>query len=112
MREERRRFLKISGASALALLHPAAGQLSGYAQARSAHPPAGAVNDKIRAAYELGLSILKPSRNELEHGLELHRSSLVFDAYGFMPRSAVDGLRVAMIASENASAVELVDMHE
>ena len=112
MREERRKFLKLSGASALALLHPAAGQLAGYAQTRSALPPAAIVNDKIRAAYELGLSILKPSRKELERGLELHRSSLVFDTYGFMPRSAVDGGRIATSAGENASAVELADMHE
>ena len=112
MREERRRFLKITGASALALLHPAPWQRAGYAQARSAHPPAGAVNDKIRAAYELGLSILKPSRKELERGLELHRSSLVFDTYGFMPRAAVNGERIAAAAREHASAAELADMHE
>ena len=33
----------------------------------------------------LALRILNPSAKELEHGLELHKNSLVFDAYGFMP---------------------------
>lgn len=112
MREERRKFLKISGASALALLHPAPVRLAGYAQTPSAHSTAPALNEKIRAAYELGLSILKPSRKELDRGLELHRSSLVFDTYGFMPRSAVDGERIAAAAREHASAAELADMHE
>ena len=35
--------------------------------------------------------MLKPSKRDLEHGLELHASSIVIDAYGFSPRSAVNG---------------------
>lgn len=34
---------------------------------------------------KIGLEILKPSESELQHGLELHQQSLVWDAYGFAP---------------------------
>ena len=34
---------------------------------------------------KLALDILRPSQRDLEHGLELHKNSFVFDAYGFMP---------------------------
>ncbi|MCI5778729.1 MAG: dipeptidase [Lentisphaeria bacterium] len=37
---------------------------------------------KIRQA---ALNVLRPSEKDLRHGLELHRESPVFDAYGFMP---------------------------
>ncbi|NLF92678.1 MAG: hypothetical protein GX564_02225, partial [Oligosphaeraceae bacterium] len=39
----------------------------------------------ITDCRETALSILKPSRRELEHGLELHRDALVCEAYGFTP---------------------------
>lgn len=34
---------------------------------------------------KIGLEVLKPSESELQHGLELHQESLVWDAYGFAP---------------------------
>ena len=34
---------------------------------------------------QLAIDILRPSQRDLEHGLELHKNSFVFDAYGFMP---------------------------
>ena len=37
---------------------------------------------------QLAIDILQPSPRDLEHGLELHKNSFVFDAYGFMPRAA------------------------
>ena len=49
------------------------------------------LNPKIRQAREAALNILKPSARELGRGLRLHAESLVFDAYGFSPRAAVDG---------------------
>lgn len=33
----------------------------------------------------IGLKMLNPSQKDLEHGLELHKASFVFDAYGFSP---------------------------
>lgn len=66
----------------------------------------------MKRDYDVALSILKPTRAQLEHGLELHRNSLVFDTYGFMPRAAVDGAAIARAINENASALELSDMRE
>ena len=40
------------------------------------------VND---IAWEKALAALNPTPSELEHGLELHRESVVFDAFGFAP---------------------------
>lgn len=112
MREDRRKFLKVSGASALGLLHTDPVRLAGYGQTPSRQSAMRAFNEKIKADYDLGLNILKPTRKQLERGLELHRNSVVFDTYGFMPRSAVDGTRLAEAASAHASPVELSDMHE
>ena len=61
---------------------------------------------------EAGLKYLKPSKKDLEHGLELHRNSLVMETYGFMPRAAPDGDAFASKMKENASPTELQDMQE
>ena len=66
----------------------------------------------IQHAREVALGILKPSARELEHGLRLHAESLVFDAYGFSPRAAVDGEALAAAMEAGASAAELKDMRE
>lgn len=39
----------------------------------------------ITDCREAALAILKPSRRELEHGLELHRDAFVCESYGFTP---------------------------
>src|SRR5690606_33151402 len=70
------------------------------------------LTDKIKNAYEVGLNILKPSKYQLEHGLELHKNSIIFDAYGFIPRAAIDGTKIAKAINENASFLELRDMKE
>jgi membrane dipeptidase len=44
--------------------------------------------------------------------LELHRQSLVFDAYGFKPGAALDGAALAALAEEGASDLELQDAQE
>ncbi|HIE18567.1 TPA: hypothetical protein EYP75_02460, partial [Candidatus Bathyarchaeota archaeon] len=49
------------------------------------------MNEKVKEAWEAALKILKPSRRELKRGLELHANSVVIDAYGFAPRSSVEG---------------------
>jgi membrane dipeptidase len=58
------------------------------------------------------LDVLQPSRRDLEHGLELHRQSLVFDAYAFALRAAVDGAALAQAIQEGASDAELQDLTE
>jgi membrane dipeptidase len=70
------------------------------------------MTEQIKAAYEVGLGILKPTKAQLERGLELHRNSLVFETYGFMPRAAVDGTDLAAAMNDNASQLELDDMRE
>jgi membrane dipeptidase len=70
------------------------------------------MNDQIKSSYEVALNILKPTNAQLEHGLELHRNSLVFDTYGFMPSAALDGAAIAAAMKNNASSLELQDMRE
>lgn len=69
-------------------------------------------NDTIHRAREMALDILKPSAKELEHGLELHANSLVFDTYGFAPRAALDGDALREAAEAGASDIELQDLRE
>ncbi len=40
----------------------------------------------VDTAWQAALRVLQPSQAELEHGLELHRTLGVCDAYGFLPR--------------------------
>jgi membrane dipeptidase len=70
------------------------------------------MTEQIKTAYEIGLKILKPTKAQLERGLELHRNSLVFDSYGFMPSAAVDGSIIAAAMNDNASQLELQDLRE
>jgi membrane dipeptidase len=66
----------------------------------------------MKRNYEVALKILKPTKAQLEHGLELHRNSLVWEPYGFMPRAALDGAAIAAAINDNASALEIQDMDE
>ena len=70
------------------------------------------MNEKIKEARDVALDILKPSPRDLEHGLELHRHSVVCDTYGFAPRSAIDGDAVQAAIESGASKAELQDMEE
>jgi len=70
------------------------------------------MNASMKADYDLALSILKPTKKQLEHGLELHRDALVFDTYGFMPRAAVDGGALTVAIDSQASPLEIQDMQE
>ena len=47
------------------------------------------MNPKIERCRQAALAILKPTKQQLEHGLELHANSLVCEAYGFAPRGSV-----------------------
>jgi len=61
---------------------------------------------------KVALDILKPTPKQLEHGLQLHADSLVFDSYGFAPRAAIDGDRLATAIKEHASTQEIQDLKE
>jgi len=70
------------------------------------------MNERIERAREAGLSLLQPSKRDLEHGLELHEESLVFESYGFSPVATIDGDRLAAAIEAGASADELKEMRE
>lgn len=69
-------------------------------------------NDQIQRARQVALKILKPTKKDLEHGLELHANSLVVDQYGFAPNAAMDGDRMRKATEAGASEIELRDMKE
>jgi len=64
------------------------------------------INGKMKEARDVALDILKPTQKDLEHGMELHYESLVVESYGFSPRSAFDGDKVARAIEAGASSVE------
>ena len=64
------------------------------------------------ADRQLALNMLRPTQKELEHGLELHRNSFVFDAYGFMPSGGGHNERSEKIIAENGSKHELQAANE
>lgn len=70
------------------------------------------MNKQMKTSFNVGLNILQPTKAQLERGLELHKNSIIFDTYGFMPRAAVDGAAIADAINDNASALELSDMRE
>ncbi len=70
------------------------------------------MNEKIQKARDMALGLLEPSQKDVDHGLELHRNSVVVDAYGFAPCSAVDGDAVRKAIEEGISGTELKDLTE
>ncbi|NPV07792.1 MAG: dipeptidase [Anaerolineae bacterium] len=68
--------------------------------------------DTINQARDIALAVLSPSKRDIEHGLELHRHSVVVDAYGFAPRAAVDGDALRTAVKAGASEPEIRDMVE
>ena len=57
--------------------------------------------------WQSALNVLRPSAKDLEHGLELHRNSFVFDSYGFMPLGGGDFPRMDQLLAANASREEV-----
>jgi membrane dipeptidase len=74
--------------------------------------PLAPPNEKIQKARDVAISVLKPSRRDLDHGLRLHAESLVFESYGFAPRAALDGAQFAAFAAGGATDPELADLRE
>ena len=98
----RRSFMKASLAAAVA------GAAARSSDAAAAPSPRG--NELIERARQAALEVLKPSPKQLQHGLELHKASLVFESYGFSPRAAIDGAACAKAAAAGADARELEDL--
>ena len=105
----RRTFLSTSLiAAATPLIGPA---LIGSARAAGSSDPA-VTNERIAADRKVALDLLKPSRKDLEHGLELHASSVVLDTYGFGPAAAVDNAVLAKLINSGGSDEEITDARE
>lgn len=91
---------------------------AGFALVGGAPPVAGAAEEPVKLtppmaqARESGLKALKPTARELERGLKLHADSLVFDAYGFAPRAALDVEALRQAYDAGASDAELQDLRE
>jgi membrane dipeptidase len=113
-------FLKTAGAASATVLsgRRKAEAADRRAQDGGAEPPSG--RDPLMASDHAGiarardeaLDILKPTPAQLQRGLELHRNSLVFDAYGFAPRAAIDGDAMAQAEADGASDAELESLRE
>jgi membrane dipeptidase len=73
---------------------------------------ASLANEKIDQGRQAAIDLLKPSKRELDHGLQLHAESIVMESYGFAPRCAVDGDAIRTAVEAGASGVELQDMQE
>jgi membrane dipeptidase len=106
----RRGFLKAS--AGLPFLSAASGFFPAHAAAAAPAELRAPANDKIQRARDAALAVLKPNNKDLEHGFELHANSVVFDAYGFSPRCALDGDAFRQAFEAGASESELVDLRE
>jgi membrane dipeptidase len=100
---DRRRFLASAAGGAAAW--------AGLA-ARTAAAPFDTDNEAIRAGRRAALAPLKPTDKDLQRGLALHAEAVVFDAYGFAPRAAVDGDALRKAAEGGASDDEMTDLRE
>lgn len=70
------------------------------------------MNETVQRARDVALSILKPSQHDIDHGMELHKDSIVCESYGFSPRAAVDGDAIRKAVESGASDLEVQDMRE
>lgn len=70
------------------------------------------IDESITKSFDTALAVLKPSKSELERGLELHRNSLVWVIYGFSPRAALEPVGLQKMIDAGASDAELEDRRE
>ncbi|MDD5679333.1 MAG: membrane dipeptidase [Kiritimatiellae bacterium] len=70
------------------------------------------MNTKMQQARDCALEMLKPSAKDLEHGLDLHRNSIVVDAYGFGPGTSEDADQLLAALNAGASPAEIQNLRE
>ena len=113
---DRRKFIQASSAIPLALAASTATAANAAMVAEGEQDPIERLTKnllpKIEHDRRVALEILKPNQKDLEHGLKLHAESVVFDSYGFAPRSAIDGDEMAALINEKASPLEIKDLRE
>jgi membrane dipeptidase len=67
---------------------------------------------RIQQARDTALDILKPTQSQIDHGLELHRESIVIETYGLGFRAPVDADALSAARDAGASPLELQDLSE
>lgn len=107
----RREFLSRSARLGAGVLLPLAVRVPARAGGGQGEPWTTG-NEVIDRAREVALALLKPTPAQLEHAWELHFGSIIFEAYGFAPRFAIDGERFKAAIGAGASAEELIDLRE
>ena len=65
------------------------------------------MKERWQEIRQAAMDVLKPDKKVLEHGLELHRDSFVFDAYGFSPIGGKNAPRLPEIIESGAGRDEL-----
>ncbi|MHC4874063.1 MAG: dipeptidase, partial [Planctomycetota bacterium] len=70
------------------------------------------MNQKIKEASEAALAVLQPSNKDLEHGIELHKKSIVIDSYGFAPSGGINTDRCVKLYEDGATRLEVTDANE
>jgi membrane dipeptidase len=70
------------------------------------------MNTAIQLSRDVALDKLKPSKSDLEHGLELHKNALVIESYGLGLGAPVDPDRLNEAIEAGASDRELQDLSE
>lgn len=68
--------------------------------------------DSIAEAREVALSLLKPSKRDLEHGLALHGESLVVESYSLGLHAPVDPAPLNKLFEDHASYEEYSQLRE
>ena len=111
---DRRHFLQQTAAISVLgnLTSESTGSQPGSSALKGADALTQQLNPKIQDARQVALKRLLPTDKELQHGLELHAGSLVFDTYGFSPRAAVDGDKLKELVEAGASDIEVKDRRE
>lgn len=84
----------------------------GQTRVNHAHPLPDDPVDLIARAREVALDILKPSPRELEHGLELHRESLVLESYSLGLRAPVDPAALNAAVESGIPEAEYLELFE
>src|SRR5690606_33582512 len=108
----RRAFLSAAGALTMAPLFASKARAENAGDSAERHPLLITQHSQIARSRDAALAELQPTKAQLEQGLEIHQRALVFDAYGFAPRAALDAARVSAAIEEGASAAELRDLRE
>ena len=67
---------------------------------------------QVKQARQAAMDILKPSQKDLEHGLELHKNSIVCDTYAFAPNAPFASTKLHELAAAGASLLEFNDSKE